>query len=330
MTFLSLLSSIGIVFGTCCNVLTGMYLFTNQNRLRKLFAYCERISSNDAINEASLAKIVQLISKMVFIVPISGGTGVLLLSYTLNVRLFLLPTHLPMFLQTNVFIFTLVNIYQTIGNIVFWHYACLFLASFIIFTEHFSKQYFILGEEIKSVGGERSSTPQTLNMQLNYIGKQHSVLLSNLEEASTIFRYTLLINEAFIVMSIVMSFTIFLHQKDDFVFGLEAIGFSTTNLVYPLLGQRVSSSAEQFGDTIYECLWLGLTPQFRKRVALMQLVSQRPVGFSSGGFHMSNHMEISQVSIADKSKKSNFIFLRRFKTSITDFQKCLQYLNVFV
>lgn len=313
-----------IVLGTLCIASCGLFLFTNQNKLNGLLDYCEKLSRNTEFKEDTLLKVVKFLHLLAFIISSSCGFGIIAMLIMVKDRRLPTPIYYPDKFISNTPFYTCLCLYQTIWTLALWLYYSFFFASYIVMVEHISTQYKILSQrikdldqkqmkiedlEVKEVGNslfrvKNKIQPTTLNneyslidatAELDEIGRLHAELIENTGEANTMFRLPLLFNEGFVILCMTMNGILMIYELKDVVFAFENFCVMFGSLIYPFLGQRISSSGEDFAKAVYECQWLRVSPSLRKKVSLLLMMSQQPTGFNSGGFHYSNYLEIAQI-----------------------------------
>lgn len=344
-----------IVMGALCIASCGLFLFTNQNKLNGLLDYCEKLSKNAEFKEDSMLKIVKFLHALAFIISSSCGLGIVAMLIVFKDRRLPTPIYYPEKFISNTPFYICLCLYQTIWTLALWLYYSFFFATYIVMVEHISTQYKILSNRIKNLNEEHKSqientketTSEQKNMstvkkidenstetdysfldttaELNEIGQLHAELLENIGEANTMFRLPLLFNEGFVILCITMNGILILYELKDVVFVIENFCVMIGSLIYPYLGEKISSTAEDFADAIYECQWLRVSPLLRKKVALLLMMAQMPVGFNSGGFHYSNYLEISQVNNKYFYNKT----VNKIHIIFTDIKNCIQFTNIY-
>lgn len=95
------------------------------------------------------------------------------------------------------------------------------------------------------------------------------------------------------IATMTISIAIFTYQPH--VFGIVCCLSGLLTTAMPILGQEISSSAEEFAKAAYACNWNDFDKKNRKAFAIILMMAQKVAGVSSGGFHFSNNLEIWQV-----------------------------------
>lgn len=307
--FLGGIECLIIILGTVCNASCGLFLFINQHKLKDLFDFCERLSTNTHFNETLLLRIAKTIQILAAIVPTTCAIGTALVSLYLKKGLLPIPIYYPAFLAENTGFYVFLFTYQVIFNVIFWLFYSIFLSTYVILVEHVSGKYIILCNMLEELHENRvqSLTIIQINNKITQIGKEHAELLWIIRQANSIFEIPLFCNQVFAIMSITMTFTIMIYEHKDVVFAIQGIVVFSGCLLYPFLGERISKNAEKFLDVVYECEWLILSPSQRKAISLIIMMAQKSVGFSTGGFHFSNYMEITQVSLLVQARHNALV-----------------------
>lgn len=292
-----------IVTGATCITVSGLEFYSNQARLRRLLDWCQTVATQENANQIISVKTVKLFHSFAYSVPIYSSLGSIFLYYTTKVPQMPIALYYVPELMNNFITFTAIFLFQTIVNLVFWKYTCFILTTYILLIKHASGQYKMLSESVKKLTCRSNESDE-----VNHIGKLHSELLENLRETSTLFNRILILNELFCILCIVIAIIILTYEFEQAVFGFAVLLITALSFQYPLLGEEVSSRAEDFSKAVYECDWLELTVDNRKKIALIFMMLQKPVGNSSGGFHHSNFREVSQIL---RSAYNMLIFIKR-------------------
>lgn len=297
ISFLVGLENATTIFGLLCDGYTGLLMLTNQDKINALLDYCETLSSSVEINESALVRAMRAVPTVSILVSLSGEVSTFFAALVFRLRLLPVPYYVSEKLVANSWLaYVTIFIHQCAGIHVFWLYYSFFFITYYILVQHLSTQYRILGASIKGlvIDGTQLHT-RNFYKDINAIGRQHSDLLMSLTTANKILAMPLLLNEIVATMCATMSVALFVYDSDNAAFGFQCMAAMAGCLVYPYLGEYISSAANQFVGDVYESDWASFPAVLRKRVMLMLMMAQRPVGFSSGGFHTANYMEISQV-----------------------------------
>lgn len=292
--FLGLCVSPLVLFVTTLNSISGILIFKCKDDIGGLLSFCEEVSKKGVLNENRLFKVVKIIHNLKFVVPLNLTIGTAILTLVVNERILPFPLLYPAIVKTDIKFYTAIFLIQIVFDYVIWQLSIFVMTTYIIVTQHILAEYEDLQAELLTIN---TSLDAKIYKKLEQIGGRHSNLLKILNDTSEIFKMPLLLTECQVIFGYVMcGITLFISSNAlDLVFAGVCGGFSAMNLIYPVLGERISSSAEKFEAAIYEVDWLAITPRARKELTLMLKMAQKPVGISTGGFHFCNHMEIAQV-----------------------------------
>lgn len=312
-----------IMAGVTCITTFGLIFYLEQKNLTKLFDWCEKIVPNEDFKQELSLSTIRFLHNFSYSVPILSSLG------SIGMNFFVAERQMPIAIYSlpevtrNFEYYMMIFIFHNCVNLVFWKYTCFVLSTFVILVKHLSGQYKMLTKVMGRLGVE-SKNHAACSQKLDLIGLKHSELILMLKETSRIYRVILILNELFCIICIVVSITILAYEFEEAVFGFAVILITALSLQYPLLGEEVSSTAEEFCRTVYECDWVHFSNRNRKKLALILLMAQQPVGVSSGGFHNANYLEVSQVSKPDVK-----IYFKYYKTLIfLDISKCLQFVDI--
>lgn len=290
--FLSDCRTLNTCFGQSCVQFYGLILYLNQDKLRSLMSWCEDASDNGRFDEESTFKVVKFLYYLSYLQAFCHSINPILVGFVTNQRLLPVPVYFVDQVWGSTGGYILVFASQVYGVICLWQYGSFLLATFYVLVKHISGQYTRLSSLLKEVGNE--SEAKTID-QIEEIGMLHSELLMKIKEISSIFKIVLLLNEAVGVICVVISVAIMRYEREETLFAVMVFFFGVSNFAYPYMGEEICSSAEKFALATMESNWLNLSTKQRKKLAMIILVSQKPVGLSTAGFHFSNYLEISQV-----------------------------------
>lgn len=301
-------------------------MFSNQDKLRELMDYCQKLSSNEKFEESRLLNIIKIVQKVAFFSPAYMVAGTIGMSFSTKERQLPMPVYYPKELMENTIFYGTVLSFQIDFVFAMWQYISVFLSTYIIMIQHISKEFQVISEDLKNLANIKGRPFQRLLSQgLDQVGLKHAQLLEQLSVANSIFSVPLLCNEVFCVACIAITVITFEYEIEEQVFASSGVALISLGMIYSVSGQGISSSAGDFVDAAIECDWLQLFPTIRKRLMLMILMVQQPIGISSGGFHFSKYLKVSQVRF------SNFISLGQcinwIHTSFSNFRFLLNVCN---
>lgn len=289
-----------IFIGTFFMGLTGLYMILNQGRLKELLTYCENISSTMDFDETRLRRIVGLLHKFAVFNPSAMGASILVLFIVTQQRRLILPVYYPEHIINNDTNYLLVWVLQMAYTQIFFMYSCFSLATYIIIVEHVAGQYRAMSSRISTILSSNRSQNH-INNELNQIGSMHSRVMMALSETEKIFSVPLLCNQIFAILDLSITLTTLIYAEEDVIFVMECICQASFCMIYPFLGERITTSAKEFQAIIYQSDWLNTSPVLRRKLCMILMMSQQPVGIKSGGFHYSNYREIAQVKRLNES-----------------------------
>lgn len=164
-----------------------------------------------------------------------------------------------------------------------------------MFNKCITNQYKELNKSLHSLQSLKSNLAKA--RQLDLIGHKHSELLKNLEIFSSIYMIPLLMNEFLCIVCSLAPLVMFIYNTNEIVSAAAAATVPCFNSIYPILGENVSSAAVDFALVASDINWIYLSNRNRKKLSMIIMMAQKPVGISSGKFHYSNHLEITQVRV---------------------------------
>lgn len=280
------------------NAISGVVLFLNSEKLIELFTWCLKVSVElEPLNHETVIKQNKILTytyRAAFAVPLYNLLSTIMVSMVSNQKVFMVTLYNAELVNKNPVTYNLIfldSIFHTFG---YWRLSMFTLGTYMVFVKLISTQYRILSERVKKRTLEKSNQT-AIGTHIDKIGGRHAEILENLSKFSSVFELPLMFNETLCIAVNCISATIFLYEPNEINFGVATLMVALMNLAYPALGQEISSAAKDFERAVYSSNWLHLSVVNRKKLALVLLQSQKPVGVNSGGYHFSNYTEISQI-----------------------------------
>lgn len=297
-----------INIGILCTSIPGIMLVKNQHQLLAVLNWCNSVTSDPQLVMKQI-KTIKIGYGLAFWQPTYDTVSTLIFCVLLKTRLLPLTTYNADLITQNWTEYIVMYLIFVAHSFAFWRVSLFALTTYIVLVRFISKQYEVLSQMINEGSGPGSKRSQIeIGQNLNTIGQMHVELLNNLTVFSNLYTMILLINETFCVAVVSIAVTSFLYQPNEINFAIIALMSVIYNLLYPVFGEEISSSAEDFEKAIYYCDWNDMSVRNRKSVALILLMAQKPVGVTSGGFHFSNYTELSQIF---KMSYNFMIFIKR-------------------
>lgn len=286
-----------LIFGTAGMSLSAWFLYLYNAQVGKLVEYCDKLSKTITFDEEGLFKTVRALDRFSIIFPIFNSIGVVVVSIVFNERPLPIPfTFLRHLMETNLYWYYFIVFYITIINFIFWLDVAYLISTYYIFMKHIAAQYDTLSEMVRNLVGPTADEKE-ISKKLNEIGSAHVELMDMLDTTSKVYQFPLLELEFFYVIVLTITGVVFQYEISEFVFGIQTSILCCITFVYPYFGQGVSQGGEDFALAISECEYDRLSPKKRRELSLLCLMAQREVGVTIGGFHNSNYLQMSMVSL---------------------------------
>lgn len=287
-----------LIFGNLLVSWSFLILYKHHQQLEELVDYFDTLSRTINYDEESLLKKVKMLSRLPFIIPVVNGGLNIIVNLLFDAQTLPVPFMLSKLLMVYKEWFYFAFIYIVLINCIFLLDFCFLIGTYLVCLEHISAQYDLLSEKLNSLAmTEQDADQKYIVEELSNIGKTHVELLERLQIVRKIFKYPLLSLEIFCVMASTMAGLIFQYEQSSWIFGVQCIFFTLYNFIFPIYGQKITNSAENFASAAYECNWIKFSPKNRRAVMMIIMQGQKVAGVTAGGFHYSNHAQITAVSI---------------------------------
>lgn len=311
VNFANICQTMIIVVGSLFIDYSIVFLFAYHDRLTGLLEYCAKLSKTEGFDETFLLKTTRLLYRLGFIIPIWDATAAIMVSLVRWEHHTPIPMHYPQELMDDFKYYVLLFIWQLFFNFAFWQIILFLVCTYIILVQHIQAQYQALGRKLRELTdaaqlkkANAKGSDVEFSKQLDTIGREHAELLQIIGDTNKIFEFSLIINEFFAIVCITIALITFQYEQEETVFACQCVLLFSIYLIYPYLGQEITTTAEDFADAGIECNWVDLSVVNKKKLGLIVMMAQQPVGLSSGGFHYSNYLEMSQVCY--EARRDNF------------------------
>lgn len=297
-----------IFFGNLLINTMGIFPYLYHDECAEIIEYCNKLSRFVKIDEDRLLRKIKIVNYSKIAIPLSNFLGILFLHFVLGQWMLPFPiAFLRRFMDFEIgFLFNVTCI--ALINLVFWLDACFQIGSCLIFVDHVSAHYNHLSEKIQNLL-EPETEDEQVNVvaRLNDIGRQHTELLDIVDKFNHAFKFSLMLIEFFIVIGCTVFGVIVEYDQAEWIFGVQCLSITCICFIFPIYGQRVTQSSEDFEMVITAFRWDLLSSRDRKKVVLLKMMAQREIGMSSGGFHFSNYTQM--ISVSQLLLTSTFTFM---------------------
>lgn len=278
----------------------GLFLLYHREKVYTLLNWCEQISSEVDGDQQKYYKFIKNLQTFKIVNVTFVFVGPIITYLMTKERILPIPYYAVEEAMPNTGLFLAFFVLEMIADYCFWQSSIFAISFYYIMVQYISAQYKTLSHRIMSSCTVTTITPtndgKTVRRSvLDEVGAKHADLLTQINQLSSIFTHMLMFNEALAVLAIVVSMVTFQYASNEVGFGVSAAFVGSSSLVYPFLGQEISSSAEDFAEMVFYGDWLNLSHSNRKKLSLILMVAQKPVGIETGGFHFANFLEIGQV-----------------------------------
>lgn len=294
-TFYKDFRSFTINTSVLCTAIPGIVLFINQHKLLEVLNWYKDITKESDSCKRQM-KIIERLQRMQIWSPIWTSILAATSSVLLNKRQLLVSVYNADLVSEPLAKYAIIFTLFCMNSFSFWRLSLFSLGNLIIFVNFITKQYENLSKMVTNcLSTAEKGCQSEIGIKLNNIGTLHSELLYNLSIVSKLYEIPLILNEVLCVLALSVSITTFLFEPGETNSGISALMAVVFNFSYPVLGQWISSAAENFERAVYYCDWHNCSARNRKTLTMILLMASQPVGLSSGGYHLSNFMEISQI-----------------------------------
>lgn len=163
------------------------------------------------------------------------------------------------------------------------------LAIFAVITQHINGQFRYISLLLENLDDENQGK------FLDHIINLHADVLAKLQQFARVFSFPLLLSElAPLACFVLVGLTIFVKQSDYHQ------AASTTLLllsaaIYAHFGESIIQNSQAISFAAYSYTWYQLSIENQKKLKFIMVMSQKPVGVTSGGFHNVSYHQFQQV-----------------------------------